>query len=79
MQDFSEKLERCFLQDDPVTELKQLALSLKQAGRSRDEIYKVFLDAHLSFENSNRIKESDTLGDVMDMFTGWYVGSNFEL
>ncbi len=59
--------------------MRNLASSLKKAGLSRDDIYRVFFAAHLKFQQDDRIQESDTLGDVMDMLTGWYGGSNFDV
>jgi hypothetical protein len=74
-----EQIERALASSSPVEGLRAYAMDLSSQGLHRSEITKIFKDYYKILQDTNRQKDEDILGDVLDMLTGWYSGRNLEL
>jgi hypothetical protein len=75
----SDLILNCFTDANPTEALRQFAIDLSASGLKKEEIYQIFLNAQLEKEQLGATGKADFLGDVMDMFTGWYKGRDIDL
>ena len=73
------RFEEALASGDPVEELRRYAVELSQQNLKRAAIYDLFNDFYKSLQDAGRAGDEDTLGDVMDMISGYYVGRNLDL
>lgn len=77
--EYKERFQKILNTNDPTEQLRLFATELNKKGLSKEEIYSIFHDYQIELVETNDIQNADILADVMDMFTGWYLGRNFDL
>jgi hypothetical protein len=78
MQDIG-TLERALASENPVEELRAIALAWSKEGLGKKAIYAIFLRLYKRLQDEERTKEEDILGDVMDMIMDAYPPRNLNL
>lgn len=78
---YKERLFEIILGENHVDEFLNLIDQLSKSGKTKKEIYNLFLDFHHEIQIDKRTKESerlfDNLSDFMDGFTTW--GKKFKI
>ena len=75
----AERFEAALAADDPIEELRSVAIAFGQAGLLRSQILDRFLPFYLVLQEQGREREEQVLGDVMDMIAGYFCGFNLDL
>jgi len=69
---YQDDFERALKSENPISQLRQLALKLHSEGNDKQQIYDRFHDFYKYLQDNERGRDEDLLGDVMDMITGTY-------
>lgn len=72
-----EQIKLALKQENPIEQLRLIAITLRKEGLSVKDIYNELLIIHSSLDDTE--EEKDILGDFMDMITGYYVGKNIDI
>ena len=66
-----ERLEQALRSNEPVSEVRNLALQLFAEGRTREAVLELFELARQQLRKANRETDEDVVMDVMDFLVGW--------
>ena len=66
-----QRLEQALRSNEPVSELRNLALQLFAEGRPREAVLELFELARQQLRTANRETDEDAVMDVMDFLVGW--------
>ena len=76
---YRDRIEQALASPAPIDALRGLVSEFSAQGMRRSEIYRTLFEVYKDLQDSCRQADGDTLGDVMDMITGNYVGRNLDL
>lgn len=66
-----EGIELALRSDEPVNQLRSLAIRLASDGLDRDAILEVFENSRRELRSAHRESDEDVVMDVMDFLVGW--------
>ncbi|HMF12237.1 MAG TPA: hypothetical protein VKE94_08020 [Gemmataceae bacterium] len=65
------RIEKALQSNEPVTELRNVALDLFADSQTREAVLELFERARPELREADRAGEEDAVMDVMDFLAGW--------